>query len=1045
MTAQDDVEAYLTTFERTAEREKWPKEEWAGLLAPYLAGDAQKAYLDLELKDAQDYDKLKGEILTRLGVTDTVRAHRFHQWSYRSGQPPRTQMFDLIHLARKWLRPETRSSAEIVETIVLNQFQRGLPQEVRRWVGQKEVLSADHLVGLVERYCTAGTAEQAQEERFPFPRPGRTSGQGKTVPTGGGGREQRGAMRKESESGRDTKGKNGNRDRGSRESPPRTPIICSNCNRPGHIAAYCPIKEEPMQVLVVPDFEKEFVVQTDASEVGLGAVLSQEVEGVEHPILFLSRKLGPQETNYAVVEKEALAVKWALESLKYYLLRRHFTLITCPPGTFKSSQGPGLCLQCPSNSRSAAESATICVCRNGYYRGDVDRPDMPCTSVPSGPRNVISVVNETSVILEWHTPRETGGREDVVYNIVCKKCRADRRTCSHCDDNVEFVPRQLGLTETRVFISNLWAHTLYSFEIQAVNGVTNKSPYPAQHVSIDITTNQAAPSIVPIMHQVSSTMKSFTLSWPQPEQPNGIILDYELRFYEKDHAEINSTMVRSETNTARVEGLRAGTVYVVQVRARTVAGFGKYSGKMCFQTLTDDDYKSELREQLPLIAGSAAAGLVFIVSLVAISIVCSRKRAYTKEAVYSDKLQHYSTGRGSPGMKIYIDPFTYEDPNEAVREFAKEIDVSTVKIEEVIGAGEFGEVYKGRLKLPGKREIYVAIKTLKAGYVEKQRRDFLSEASIMGQFDHPNIIRLEGVVTKSRPVMIVTEFMENGALDSFLRQNDGQFTVIQLVGMMRGISAGMKYLSEMNYVHRDLAARNILVNSNLVCKVSDFGLSRYLQDDTSDPSYTSSLGGKIPVRWTAPEAIAYRKFTSASDVWSYGIVMWEVMSFGERPYWDMSNQDVINAIEQDYRLPPPMDCPSALHQLMLDCWQKDRNARPRFTDIVNTLDKMIRNPASLKQVASIPAVPSQPLLDRSIPDFNTFSSVGEWLGAIKMTQYRDNFLNSGFTSLQLVAQMTSEDLLRIGVTLAGHQKKILSNVASMRVQMSQCQSPTTMA
>ncbi|KAM9460153.1 ephrin type-B receptor 1 isoform 5-T5 [Salvelinus alpinus] len=605
----------------------------------------------------------------------------------------------------------------------------------------------------------------------------------------------------------------------------------------------------------------------------------------------------------------------------------------CPPGTFKSTQGPGLCLQCPSNSRSAAEAATICICRNGYYRGDMDQPDMPCTT----------------------------------------------------------------------------------------------------------------PSIVPIMHQVSSTMKSFTLSWPQPEQPNGIILDYELRFYEKDHSEINSTMVRSETNTARVEGLRAGMVYVVQVRARTVAGFGKYSGKMCFQTLTDDDYKSELREQLPLIAGSAAAGVVFIVSLVAISIVCSRKRVYTKEAVYSDKLQHYSTGRGSPGMKIYIDPFTYEDPNEAVREFAKEIDVSTVKIEEVIGAGEFGEVYKGRLKLPGKREIYVAIKTLKAGYVEKQRRDFLSEASIMGQFDHPNIIRLEGVVTKSRPVMIVTEFMENGALDSFLRQNDGQFTVIQLVGMMRGIAAGMKYLSEMNYVHRDLAARNILVNSNLVCKVSDFGLSRYLQDDTSDPSYTSSLGGKIPVRWTAPEAIAYRKFTSASDVWSYGIVMWEVMSFGERPYWDMSNQDVINAIEQDYRLPPPMDCPSALHQLMLDCWQKDRNARPRFADIVNTLDKMIRNPASLKQVASIPAVPSQTLLDHSIPDFNTFSSVGEWLGAIKMTQYRDNFLNSGFTSLQLVAQITSEDLLRIGVTLGGHQKKILSNVASMRVQMSQCQSPTAVA
>ncbi|CAB1324323.1 unnamed protein product [Coregonus sp. 'balchen'] len=152
---------------------------------------------------------------------------------------------------------------------------------------------------------------------------------------------------------------------------------------------------------------------------------------------------------------------------------------------------------------------------------------------------------------------------------------------------------------------------------------------------------------------------------------------------------------------------------------------------------------------------------------------------------------------------------------------------------------------------------------------------------------------------------------------------------------------------------------------------------------------------------------------------------------------------VINAIEQDYRLPPPMDCPTALHQLMLDCWQKDRNARPKFTDIVNTLDKMIRNPTSLKAVATITAVPSQPLLGRSIPDFTTFTSVEDWLGAIKMGQYRDTFLGSGFTSLPLVAQITSEDLLRIGVTLAGHQKKILSSVQSMRDQMAQ--SPTSMA
>ncbi|XP_030888534.1 ephrin type-B receptor 2 isoform X1 [Leptonychotes weddellii] len=543
------------------------------------------------------------------------------------------------------------------------------------------------------------------------------------------------------------------------------------------------------------------------------------------------------------------------------------------------------------------------------------------------------------------------------------------------------------------------------------------------------------------MHQVSRTVDSITLSWSQPDQPNGVILDYELQYYEKELSEYNATAIKSPTNTVTVQGLKAGAIYVFQVRARTVAGYGRYSGKMYFQTMTEAEYQTSIQEKLPLIIGSSAAGLVFLIAVVVIAIVCNRRRGFERaDSEYTDKLQHYTSGHMTPGMKIYIDPFTYEDPNEAVREFAKEIDISCVKIEQVIGAGEFGEVCSGHLKLPGKREIFVAIKTLKSGYTEKQRRDFLSEASIMGQFDHPNVIHLEGVVTKSTPVMIITEFMENGSLDSFLRQNDGQFTVIQLVGMLRGIAAGMKYLADMNYVHRDLAARNILVNSNLVCKVSDFGLSRFLEDDTSDPTYTSALGGKIPIRWTAPEAIQYRKFTSASDVWSYGIVMWEVMSYGERPYWDMTNQDVINAIEQDYRLPPPMDCPSALHQLMLDCWQKDRNHRPKFGQIVNTLDKMIRNPNSLKAMAPLSSGINLPLLDRTIPDYTSFNTVDEWLEAIKMGQYKESFANAGFTSFDVVSQMMMEDILRVGVTLAGHQKKILNSIQVMRAQMNQIQS-----
>uniref|UniRef100_A0A803JIV1 receptor protein-tyrosine kinase n=1 Tax=Xenopus tropicalis TaxID=8364 RepID=A0A803JIV1_XENTR len=702
----------------------------------------------------------------------------------------------------------------------------------------------------------------------------------------------------------------------------------------------------------------------------------------------------------------------------------------CPSGMFKANQGDDNCLHCPINSRTTSEGATNCVCRTGYYRSDSDPMQMPCTTIPSAPQNVISSVNETSLMLEWAPPRDSGGREDLVYNIICKSCGSGRGACTRCGDNVQFAPRQLGLTEPRVYISDLLAHTQYTFEVQAVNGVTDQSPYSPHFASVNITTNQAAPSSVSIMHLVSRTVDSITLSWSQPDQPNGVILDYELLYYEKH----NSSVVKSSTNTVLVPGLKAGTIYVFQVRARTVAGYGRYSGKMYFQTMTEGH---SFQEKLPLIIGSSAAGLVFLIALVVIIIVCNRRGFERADSEYTDKLQHYTM---TPGMKIYIDPFTYEDPNEAVREFAKEIDISCVKIEQVIGAGEFGEVCSGHLKLPGKREIFVAIKTLKSGYTEKQRRDFLSEASIMGQFDHPNVIHLEGVVTKSSPVMIITEFMENGSLDSFLRQNDGQFTVIQLVGMLRGIAAGMKYLADMNYVHRDLAARNILVNSNLVCKVSDFGLSRFLEDDTSDPTYTSALGGKIPIRWTAPEAIQYRKFTSASDVWSYGIVMWEVMSYGERPYWDMTNQDVINAIEQDYRLPPPMDCPNALHQLMLDCWQKDRNHRPKFGQIVNTLDKMIRNPNTLKAVAPLSSGVTLPLLDRTVPDYTSFSTVDEWLDAIKMGQYKESFASAGFSAFDVVSQMSMEDILRVGVTLAGHQKKILNSIQVMRAQMNQIQS-----
>ncbi|XP_073897054.1 ephrin type-A receptor 5 isoform X10 [Macaca fascicularis] len=536
-----------------------------------------------------------------------------------------------------------------------------------------------------------------------------------------------------------------------------------------------------------------------------------------------------------------------------------------------------------------------------------------------------------------------------------------------------------------------------------------------------------APSPVTNVKKGKIAKNSISLSWQEPDRPNGIILEYEIKYFEKDQ-ETSYTIIKSKETTITAEGLKPASVYVFQIRARTAAGYGVFSRRFEFET-TPVFAASSDQSQIPIIAVSVTVGVILLAVVIGFLLSgscceCGCGRASSLCAVahpsliwrcgYSKAKQdpeeekmHFHNGHIKlPGVRTYIDPHTYEDPNQAVHEFAKEIEASCITIERVIGAGEFGEVCSGRLKLPGKRELPVAIKTLKVGYTEKQRRDFLGEASIMGQFDHPNIIHLEGVVTKSKPVMIVTEYMENGSLDTFLKKNDGQFTVIQLVGMLRGIAAGMKYLSDMGYVHRDLAARNILINSNLVCKVSDFGLSRVLEDDP-EAAYTTR-GGKIPIRWTAPEAIAFRKFTSASDVWSYGIVMWEVVSYGERPYWEMTNQDVIKAVEEGYRLPSPMDCPAALYQLMLDCWQKDRNSRPKFDEIVNMLDKLIRNPSSLKTLVNASCRVSNLLAEHSPLGSGAYRSVGEWLEAIKMGRYTEIFMENGYSSMDAVAQVTLE-------------------------------------
>ncbi|KAJ7998459.1 hypothetical protein DPEC_G00205160 [Dallia pectoralis] len=706
----------------------------------------------------------------------------------------------------------------------------------------------------------------------------------------------------------------------------------------------------------------------------------------------------------------------------------------CAPGSFKAFVSSDACEVCPENTDPSAAGDIMCTCTEGFYRSLTDPVTSACYAPPSAPRDLVStsLSVEGRLQLSWTPPLETGGRSDISYSVACERCSGS--LCSPCGEKIRYEPSNFDLRDTKVTVDDLEPHLNYTFIVETHSGV---SQYSSQKPTSTITAalHFTNPPKVTDIHLDERGTTSLSLSWALSRRaPSHVNYRYELIYWRKEDVrerDITFKAVFLDKSSVQISDLSPGTVYMFKVQALgPEANPGGFSPEHEFRTQTMAE--PQVQNNSTVVMGAVVGGGVMLLIVVAVLLLHKRRQNIRQRR--SEDPYFSSTDQLKP-LKMYVDPHMYEDPNTAILKFASEINPSLVTKQKVIGAGEFGEVYRGVLKLPARGEVAVAVKTLKPGYTEKQRQDFLSEASIMGQFSHQNIIRLEGVVTKSvKHAMIVTEYMENGALDNYLKDHDGEISAYQLVGMLRGIAAGMKYLSDMSYVHRDLAARNVLVNSNLECKVSDFGLSRVLEDEP-EGTYTTS-GGKIPIRWTAPEAIAYRKFTSASDVWSFGIVMWEVMAFGERPYWDMSNHEVMKAINEAFRLPAPMDCPSAVYQLMLQCWLQDRSKRPRFSDIVNILDKLLRSPESLKTIADFDPRVSIRLPSTSGCDGSPFRSVPEWLESIKMSQYTESFARAGIANMEQVLAMRNEDIRNIGVRLPGHMKRIAYSIVGLKDQTS---------
>ncbi|KAK2096788.1 Ephrin type-B receptor 6 [Saguinus oedipus] len=291
-------------------------------------------------------------------------------------------------------------------------------------------------------------------------------------------------------------------------------------------------------------------------------------------------------------------------------------------------------------------------------------PCGPWTITPSGPPGPPSAPQElwfevqgSALMLHWRLPRELGGRGDLLFNVVCKECEGRQEpasgsggTCRRCRDEVHFDPRQRGLTESRVLVGGLRAHVPYILEVQAVNGVSELSPDPPQAAAINVSTSHEVPSAVPVVHQVSRASNSITVSWPQPDQTNGNILDYQLRYYDQAEDESHSFTLTSETNTATVTQLSPGHIYGFQVRARTAAGHGPYGGKVYFQTLPQGELSSQLPERLSLVIGSILGALAFLLlaAITVLAIVFQRKRRGTG---YMEQLQQYSSPGGDEERK----------------------------------------------------------------------------------------------------------------------------------------------------------------------------------------------------------------------------------------------------------------------------------------------------------------------------------------------------------------------------------------------------------
>lgn len=427
--------------------------------------------------------------------------------------------------------------------------------------------------------------------------------------------------------------------------------------------------------------------------------------------------------------------------------------------------------------------------------------------------------------------------------------------------------------------------------------------------------------------------KKYNISWNPPKSPNAIVLRYEIQVStdqgnsNNDYTALKICHAANEPTNRIIPAQSYGVYYFAKVRAISPAGNGSWSKPNRFYIRDTEKEESQI-----VVVGVSVGCAVIVVFMFAIVLYY---------ALFQRNIE-----RGVPGVLYASVNPEYLNSSEVYIPDEWELNREKIELLQEIGQGSFGMVYEGIAHdIGGQLECRVAVKTVNENASIRDRIQFLQEASIMKAFKSNHVTRLIGVVSQGQPTFVVMELMMSGDLQSFLRKRRPEdhpkispLTSLDTIKMAAQIADGMAYLSARKYVHRDLAARNCFVASDRTVKIGDFGLAR----DIYETDYYRKGGkGLLPVRWMAPESLKDGIFTTSSDVWSFGVVIWEIVTYALQPYQGKSNEELLQFVGKGGLLRYPEDCDPIMQNLMNLSWQHDPKLRPSFLEIVRMLEDFV--------------------------------------------------------------------------------------------------------